>query len=107
MKPLSDIILEESIRISLNEFKLKPKPEDDNKPKPKTTNNKLDRDKAKKIAQTIYRTKGVGTFGDDDEKGLVTAFKSIPNMATFWQVNRILLENINQSISKYISTYIN
>ena len=107
MKPLSDIILEESIRISLNEFKLKPKPEDDNKPKPKTTNNKLDRDKAKKIAQTIYRTKGVGTFGDDDEKGLVTAFKSIPNMATFWQVNRILLKNTNQSTSKYISTYIN
>ena len=107
MKPLSDIILEESIRISLNEFKLKPKPEDGNKPKRKTTNNKLDRKKALKIAQAIYRTKGVGTFGNDDEKGLVTAFKSIPNMATFWKVNRILLKNRNQSISKYISTYIN
>jgi hypothetical protein len=107
MKPLSDIILEESIRISLNEFKLKPKPEDSNKPKPTTTNNKLDRKKALKIAQAIYRTKGVGTFGDDDEKGLVTAFKSIPNMATFWKVNKILTDNRNQSISKYISTYIN
>ena len=107
MKPLSDIILEESIRISLNEFKLKPKPEDSNKPKPTTTNNKLDRKKALKIAQAIYRTKGVGTFGNDDEKALVTAFKSIPNMATFWKVNSILTDNRNQSISKYISTYIN
>ena len=107
MKTVSNIILEESIRVSLSEFKLKPKPEDDNKLKPKTTNNKLDRDKAKKIAQNIYDTKGVGTFGDDDEKALVTAFKSIPNMATFWQVNRILLKNTNQSTSKYISTYIN
>jgi hypothetical protein len=107
MKTVSNIILEESIRVSLSEFKLKPKPEDGNKPKPKTTNNKLDRKKALKIAQTIYRTKGVGTFGDDDEKGLVTAFKSIPNMATFWKVNRILTDNRNQSISKYISTYIN
>ncbi len=107
MKTVSNIILEESIRISLSELKLKPKPEDDNKPKPETTNNKLDRQQALKIAQNIYDTKGVGTFGNDDEKALVTAFKSISNMATFWQVNRILLKNTNQSTSKYISTYIN
>jgi hypothetical protein len=109
MKTISNIILEESIRLALIEqmqLKPKPKPEDGNTPKPEDTDNKLDTKQAFKIAQTIYNTKGSGTFSDDDEDALVTAFKSIPNMTTFWQVNKILKANINQSLNKYISTYI-
>lgn len=109
MKTISNIILEESIRLALIEqmqLKPKPKPEDGNTPKPEDTGNKLDTKQAFKIAQTIYNTKGKGTFSDDDEDALVTAFKSIPNMTTFWQVNKILKANVNQNLSKYISTYI-
>jgi len=109
MKTISNIILEESIRLALVEqmvLKPKPKPEDDNKPKPEDTSNKLDTKQAFKIAQTIYNTKGRGTFSSDDTKELVAAFKEIPNIETFRQVNRILKANINQNLSKYISTYI-
>lgn len=109
MKTISNIILEESIRLALIEqmqLKPKPKPEDSNTPEPEDTDNKLDTKQAFKIAQTIYNTKGRGTFSDDNEDALVTAFKSIPDMTTFWQVNKILKANVNQNLNKYISTYI-
>ena len=133
MKSLSNIILEESIRAALTELETKKSKEtkkDDKSistPKkdkwgrsigdkwygfnPKTkkwefdkNDQSLHRQQAFMIANKIYKSKGTW---NDDEDGVVAAFTSIPNLATFYQVNNILKTNTGKSTSGYIRSFIN
>lgn len=132
MKSLSNIILEESIRAALTELETKKSKEmkkDDKSistPKkdkwgrsigdkwygfnPKTkkwefdkNDQSLHRQQALMIANKIYKSKR--TWGDDEDL-VVAAFTSIPNLATFYQVNNILKQNTGKSTSGYIRSFI-
>lgn len=106
MKSLSNIILEESIRISLMELDVKPiKPEDTTTTTTNTVTNtsKVDKNKAYNIAKQIIDSKG--TF-DDDEQSLVSAFTTIPDMSTFYAVNTLIKNTKQQTTSNYIASFV-
>lgn len=106
MKSLSNIILEESIRISLMELDVKPiKPEDTTTTTTNTVTNtsKVDKDKAYNIAKQIIDSKGIF---DDNEQSLVSAFKTIPDMSTFYAVNTLIKNTKQRTISDYIASFV-
>jgi hypothetical protein len=98
---LSTIILEESIKASLLEFELPPAPKDDtNKTVPKPNINKVS---AAKIADDIINSKG---WLQDKEANLINAVIAIPDVKTFYQVNKIIQQKEGKPFSAYISTFI-
>jgi hypothetical protein len=103
---LSTIILEESIKASLVEFDLPPKPKSDTtttttpKPTPKPKPNKAS---ATSIADKIINSK---SWFNDSEAQLINAVNSIPDVKTFWEVNKIIQQKEGKTFSGYISTFI-
>jgi hypothetical protein len=103
---LSTIILEESIKASLLEFELPPAPKDDtNKTTTTTTTPKpnINKVSAAKIADDIINSKG---WLQDKEANLIKAVIAIPDVKTFWQVNKIIQQKEGKPFSAYISTFI-
>jgi hypothetical protein len=101
---LSTIILEETIKASLSELiidkdkdkdttKIKPTP----KPTPKT------KISAATIATAIINSK---SWIDDSEATLINAVNAIPDVKTFWEVNKIIQSKEGKTFSGYISTFI-
>ena len=112
MKTLSTIILEESIRLSLNEIVVdpdaipKPKPKPDPKPDP-TDTTKVQNTNNKKLANSIATAIINSTsWYNDREEDLVAAFKAIPNMQTFYEVNKIVSQKEKLALSSFIGNFI-
>lgn len=97
MKTLSKIILEETIRIALNEF--------DTTPNVQTSDNKTSVNKtlANNIANAIINST---SWYNDREDDLVAAFKSIPNIQTYNEVNKIIKKQKQQNLASFIGSFI-
>jgi len=96
MKTLSKIILEEIIRIALNEFDTTPNVT----PVVQTSVNKK---LANDIANAIINST---SWYNDREDDLVAAFKAIPNMQTYNEVNKIIKKQKQQNLASFIGSFI-